>query len=233
MLQRLNFHLSHTDPLADVTPPKTPAVEPRRHALIPFFLKDFFEDDEGRFFKNIIRQQVSADQHKPWELVSLLRKNNVRVINQVAVTNVAKLQTEGRIQHADPIGEMIHISAFERRSKTVKSEKDRIVYRPDNLLAAIPFVAASYLSRAHPVDTPWATIVKPIFSWQRIRVVDWDGTPLAPSDPKHISRVFALIPAPAEIGIAAMPREMNNFILPERLDPVLAEPSDHAANTGT
>jgi hypothetical protein len=152
----------------------------------------------------------------------------VRVINQVPVTTVAKLQTEGRIQHADPIGEMIHISAFERRSKTVKSEQDQIVYQPDNLLAAIPFVAASYLSKAHPIDTPWAAIVKQIFSWQRIRVVDWDGTPLAPGDPKHVSRVFEVIPAPAEIGVTEMPREMSNFVLPDRSDPMSSEP-DHPA----
>ena len=157
----------------------------------------------------------------------------MRVINQVPVTTAAKLQTEGRIQHADPIGEMIHISAFERRSKTVKSEKDNIVYQPDNLLAAIPFIAASYLSRVHPVDTPWADIVKPIFSWQRIRVVDWDGTPLVPGDPQHISRVFAVIPRPADIGVTTMPREMSNFVLPERLDPIAAESSpDHPAHTG-
>lgn len=233
MLQRLNFHLSHTDPLAEVAPPKTPAVEPRRHALIPFFLKDFFQDDEGKIIKDSIRRQVTADQHKSWELVSLLRKNNVRVINQVPVTTAAKLQTEGRIQHADPIGEMIHISAFERRNKTVKSEKDDIVYQPDNLLAAIPFIAASYLSKAHPIDTPWVHIVKPIFAWQRIRVVDWDGTPLAPGDPKHISRVFEMIPTPADIGITKMPREMDNFVLPDRPDPILTEqPPDHPAGSG-
>ena len=155
------------------------------------------------------------------------------ISNQVPVTTAGKLQTEGRVQHADPIGEMIHISAFERRNKSVKSEKDDIVYRPDNLLAAIPFIAASYLSKAHPVDTPWANIVKPIFSWQRIRVVDWDGTPLAPGDPRHISRVFEVIPSPADIGVTRMPREMNNFILPEKPDPILAEPPpDHPAGTG-
>jgi uncharacterized protein (DUF2235 family) len=214
MLQRLNHHIASTDPLADTTPPQKPTIEPRRRAPIPFFGRDFFDDDGCLVLKKQIRDRFNADQHKPWELVSLLRPNNVRVINQVPVADVGRLEAKGRIQHADPIGEMIHVSAFDRLLKAIKVENKSRIYRPDNLIAAIPFVAASYLKRGQAADTPWAAIVEPIFSWQRIFVVDWDGTPLDRDKPDHVRRVFEIIPKPDTIGVTVMPPEMKKFVFP-------------------
>lgn len=214
MLQRLNHHIVARPPLADAPPPVTPTIAPRRQAPIPFFGKDFYDDEAATMIKNRIIQQVTADQHKPWEVVSLLRRNNLRVINQVPVANAGRLAAKGRIQHADPIGEMIHVSAFDRLMKQIRIEKATRRYFPANLIAAIPFVAASYVKRGHPVDAEWERIVAPIFSWQRIYLVDWNGTPLSPGDPAHVRRAFEILPKPAAIEIDAMPPEMKKFILP-------------------
>jgi len=214
MLQRLNHHIATSDPLADPTPPQALAIEPQRRAKIPFFATDFFNSDVDLVIKDRIRRQFIADQHKPWELVSLLRPDNVRVINQVPVASAGSRETQGRIQHADPIGEMIHVSAFERLLKEIKVERKSAAYRPDNLVAAIPFVAASYLRRDKPADTPWADIVKPIFSWQRIFVVDWDGTPLGRDKEDEVRRAFEIIPRPDALGVTVMPQEMRKFVLP-------------------
>jgi hypothetical protein len=145
--------------------------------------------------------------------VSWLRPKNQRVINQVPVARAGKLSVKGRIQHADPIREMIHISAFERLKKPIRIETKAAEYWPANLLAAIPFVAASYLRRQRDVATPWADVVKRIFTWQRIYVVDWDGMPLDPDKADDAKRVFDVIPKPQDIGVTTMPPEMENFVL--------------------
>jgi hypothetical protein len=105
---------------------------------------------------------------------------------------------------------MIHVSAFERLSKST-------AYRPGNLLAAIPFIAASYWRTSHNLDTAWKPpLIGAIFSWQRIYVVDWDGVPLDPANADHARRVFEIIPTPEQIGVIAMPPEMENFLIPQR-----------------
>jgi uncharacterized protein (DUF2235 family) len=218
MIQRLNCHLANTEPLADVTPPKQPAIEPRRKATIPFFEVSFFEGGTYDDVKQVIRDQVSADQHSPWALARLVRPNNSRVINQLPIEASKKLQAKGRIQHADPIGEMIHVSAFERLKSAA--------YRPGNLLAAIPFIAASYWRTSHNLDTAWKPpLIGAIFSWQRIYVVDWEGVPLDPANADHARRVFEIIPTPEQIGVTAMPPEMENFLIPQKTATAVTAPA--------
>ncbi len=213
MIQRLNQHIASTEPLANNELSPRPTIEPRRHAPIPFFVTDFFDPGgSGLLVKERIRQQITAPQHKPWEVVSVFRQDNVRVINQLPVLSVGRLQTEGRIQHADPIGEMIHVSAFERLKKQVEREGKEITYWPANLLAAIPFVAASYLKAGNEANTPWP-FLKQIFSWQRIYVVDWDGFPLSREKPEHVRRAFEIIPPPEMLKMTAMPPEMRKYLL--------------------
>ncbi len=229
MLQRLNYHLGRTQPLADLTPPREPAIEPRRNAPIPFFVRDFFE-------KGVIRDEVkalcTADQHSPWGWADRVRPRNARVINQLPIEAAKDLQAKGRIQHADPIGEMIHISAFARLLKKIKVEGSSRVYRPRNLLAAIPFVAATYYRKRYQIDTPWKDFVVSIFSWQHIRVIDWDGMPLDPADPKQAARVLTdILPKPADIGVTEMPPEMEAFKIPPAPTPDLSTPEPQAPVT--
>ena len=138
------------------------------------------------------------------------------MINQLPIGSEKHLQAKGRIQHADPIGEMVHVSAFERLLQQIKVERKSAVYRPPNLLAAIPFIAASYLRKSHAIATPWEPFVGPIFSWQRIYLVDWDGRPLDPANADDARRVFEILPAPDKIGVTAMPAEMSDFLIPQK-----------------
>jgi uncharacterized protein (DUF2235 family) len=230
MMQRLNYHLAKTAPLADAPPPQQPTIEPRRQAPIPFFLKEFFEGPNDERIKDGVRQLAEADQHSPWGWARKLRRNNARVINQLPIEAEKKLQAKGRIQHADPIGEMIHISALERLFKKIKVEGSPEDYRPRNLVAAIPFIAASYWRTAHNLDTPWKPpLIGPIFSWKRIYVVDWDGMPLDAGNATHARRVFDMIPAPDTLGVKAMPPEMKNFLIPQRAVAVSASPASQPA----
>jgi hypothetical protein len=177
---------------------------------------------EGKGQSQIVKQQIKdmslADQHSPWgKLASAFRANNSRVINQMPVEASKRLQAKGRIQHADPIGEMIHISAFERLFKPIKIETSGADYKPDNLVAAIPFIAASYWHKAHNLDSPWKPpLIDTIFSWKRIYMVDWDGNPFDPENPDHCRRVFDVLPAPDKIGVYEMPPEMKNFVIPRK-----------------
>jgi hypothetical protein len=226
MLQRLNHHLAKTLPLADVKPPHEPAIEPRRNAPIPFFVRDFFE-------KGVIRDEMKAlclaDQHSPWGWADSIRSRNARVINQLPIEAGKDLQAKGRIQHADPIGEMVHISAFERLLKEIRVENAAKVYRPHNLVDTIPFIAATYYRKRYQIDTPWKDFVASIFSWQHIRVVDWDGTPLDPADRDHAQRVLKdILPEPADIGVTEMPPEMEAFKITPAPSPDLSAPEPMA-----
>src|SRR5207244_12166822 len=105
MLQRLNYHLAKTDPLADPTPPQKPTIEPNRNARVPFFLLDFLEGEQSsEVVKQNIRDMFAADQHSPWEVVSVFRSKNSRVINQLPVEPSQTLQSRARIPQTGPSG---------------------------------------------------------------------------------------------------------------------------------
>jgi uncharacterized protein (DUF2235 family) len=216
MLQRLNHHITAREPFGGASPPVTPTIEPKRRAPIPFYEKDFFADTTWTKVLERISKLVDADQHKPWEVVSsaLGRPDNHRIINQVPLASAGQHAVPGRVPHADPIGEMIHVSALERLNREIKIEKKTTAYSPTNLVGAIPFIAASYLGHDASIDADWAKIVGPIFSWRHILVVNWDGTPLLPTEPDHVREVSKLLPKPAAIRVSAMPAEMRQFLLP-------------------
>ena len=224
MLQRLNHHLENTDPIADTTPPQPYTIEPRRRKRIPFFPKDFFEGATEDTIQKRICDVAIGDQHSPWGWARRFRRNNARVMNQLPHEPSKNLQAKGRIQHADPIGEMIHISAFERLHKSIKVETTTEVYGPCNLVAAIPFVAASYQRKSNSFATPWKSpLVEPIFEWSRIYVVGWDGMPYDPANPAHAETVLnTILPRPDEIGLTKMPAAMKPFCLPARVGPPAA-----------
>ena len=212
MIQRLNYHLVNTPSLANVDSLCDPIIAPRRDSPVPFFTRGFLT---AGAFNSAVQKQTMATQHWPWGWADKVRANNNRVVNQLPVQAKKGIQAKGRIPHADPIGEMIHIAAFERLFKEVKVEHSTVTYQPPNLLAAIPFVAATYL-RDHPIDTPWASLVAPIFAWNRIYVVGWDGIPLDPLKEDHARRVFALLPDPETLGVTEMPPAMKAALIPAR-----------------
>lgn len=90
-------------------------------------------------------------------------------------------------------------------------------YRPANLIDVMPYIAATYVRNARAA-TPWRGVVKPIFSWKELRIVDWNGDPLDPRDDAQAVRALSLLPAPADIGFTAMPAAMRHILDP-RLNP--------------
>jgi T6SS, Phospholipase effector Tle1-like, catalytic domain len=238
MLQRLQYHLANTPPLAPPAKLDT-ATPPQRNAPIPFFTEDLFSQQHGgtgTLMTDKI-QGLSYDvQHKPWALVKVVRPA-LRIINQIQLSKVDSKQAVGLVPHSDPIGEMIHLSALERMSseKPIIVDKglmlgfvDKVLnvvkpshsrYAPPNLTGIIPFIAATYL-RKHgaAIDTQWKNFVATVFSWKEIRVVDWDGRPLDPEANDDVVRVFQLLPTPEQVQISAMPPEMEIVRMPATAD---------------
>jgi hypothetical protein len=176
---------------------------------------------DGKFsIRTGFRDFAKADQHKPWAAASIVRRDAWRTINQLPVPKAKNVETAGRVAYADPIGESVHVSALERLFCKVVTDKGRVMnafgneaeYAPVNLLSAIPYLAASYLNDT--IDTPWRGIVGPIFSWKRFRIVDWNGEPLDPTNPRDVERAFELLPKPGKIGVTKMPDEMNLMLIP-------------------
>jgi uncharacterized protein (DUF2235 family) len=234
MLQRLQYHLANTPPLAAPHPSDT-ATSPQRNAPIPFFTEDLFSqqaDGTGTLMTNKIKDLSTDVQHKPWPIVKALRPA-LRIINQIQLSKVNSKQAVGLVPHSDPLGEMIHMSALERMgsNQPIITKKGRILglvdrlrnavrpsparYAPPNLAGVIPFIAATYL-RTHgaAVDTEWKTFVATVFSWREIRVVEWDGRPLDPEDKDDVERVFKILPTPAKVQVSAMPPEMKIVLMP-------------------
>jgi Uncharacterized alpha/beta hydrolase domain (DUF2235) len=221
MLQRLKHHVAKTKPIAP-----DPNVVPANYAApLPFFEQDLFDEDYR--VKDTIKEIVKSDQHKPWPIASAVRADSRRVINQIALAKSDDYQASGRVPHADPIGEMVHVAAFERLNKVAKVDKGwlmskvsatDIAYQPPNVIGVIPYIAATYLKdpvHRQQAQTAWKEIVAPIFSWLEIKVVDWNGFPLDPTTPEGVARAFQILPEPGAIGCSRMPDAMR-YVLRER-----------------
>src|ERR1700730_15872845 len=76
-----------------------------------------------------------------------------------------------RDRHADPIAEVIHISALERLGVKVPTDKREHRYQPKNLLQTLGVINANYGGGA-----AWST------AGPEIRVVSWTGDAF---DPKN------------------------------------------------
>jgi uncharacterized protein (DUF2235 family) len=222
MLQRLRYHLVNTPPRERETPPDL-AVPANVNAPIPFYTDDLFDRNEPvPILKEPIRKiALKSVQHEPGKLWRLaFWRNRRRLINQIETKDKEDV---GRIPFADPIGEMIHVSALERLKPYLagstklhwwlrRLHKEHEFYYPGNLIYIIPFIAATYLkTKAGSVQTPWKDehIIGEMFSWKQIQVADWDGRPLDPDDEKDVKRLFdEILPTPAQLKLRRMPREM-------------------------
>jgi hypothetical protein len=233
MIQRLNRFVVETKPIAEDPSDFKPTVPPNRNAPLPFYDLDLLEavnpvaagmppHGDGKFaIRTEVRDLAKADQHKPWAVASIVRRDAWRTINQLPLPKTKNVEAAGRVAYADPIGEAVHVSALERLFSKVVTDKggfmnafgNQAEYQPTNLLSTIPYLAASYLDAT--ISTPWRDVVKPIYSWRRFRIVDWNGEPLDPTNPRDVERAFELLPKPSRIGVTAMPEEMKLMLIPE------------------
>jgi len=72
-------------------------------------------------------------------------------------------------RHAEPIGEMVHVSALERLGTRVAVGPKSKIYAPKNLLEVLHFIEETYVETKRP-------------TLREIRIVDWSGHDLDPGD---------------------------------------------------
>ena len=121
-------------------------------------------------WKDVGSPWAAADQHEPRQGAYRLEDFAFRSINNLPLDGLARGQCNVCWdRHADPIGEMVHISALERLGKTVNVEGRSAPYAPANLLQAIKDIKATY-RRDRDAPPPR----------REIRVVNWSGRELEP-----------------------------------------------------
>ncbi|BAV46719.1 hypothetical protein MesoLj113a_31870 [Mesorhizobium sp. 113-1-2] len=135
---------------------------------LKFFYKDF-PIDEKHHWKEVPRASALATQHDSRTLAYKIFKPAFRSIANKPVTALRFWQQEVcRDRHADPIAEMVHVSAIERLGQMVLTDRCGHHYRPPNLLAVWQHIEATYqLPAGH---RPAGHI--------DIFIVDWDGKPV-------------------------------------------------------
>jgi hypothetical protein len=246
MLQRLKRLIVEVKPIADEPAGVTPTIPPRRNIPIPFYDADLLEPEDavaapdapwyrdGRYkYKEALKKLIAAEQHKEWAAASVVRADAVRSINQLPRPNEQSPESAGRVPFADAIGEMVHVSTLERFNKAVTVDKGKManivdkikalgatpspLYRPTSLIAVIPYIAATYL-RCHRLRPEWCDVVKPVFTWRELLVVDWSGEAFDPKVLADAERVLKLLPAPSDIGLTAMPEAMALILDPRVKD---------------
>jgi len=238
MIQRLQYHLANTPPLAAL-PRAEEVVQPQRNAPIPFFTDDLLSPPDGAehiAMTKLVQDLSFSVQHKPWAFL----KGSLeacRIINQLPLPKDIKMKAVGLVPHSDPIGEMIHVSALRRiRSDTpIVVDEGRALgvvnktlsllrppkrsdshYLPPNLTGVMPYIAATYL-RKHgaATNTQWKQLFdRFLLSWKEIRIVDWDGRPLDPDVKEDVVRAFELLPTPEAVQVSNMPSEMESHLVP-------------------
>jgi Uncharacterized alpha/beta hydrolase domain (DUF2235) len=98
-----------------------------------------------------------------------------------------KEQCLGYDRHAEPIGEMVHISALHRYGEIVSilgfGEPGTVgKYRPRGLRSVLPFIGKAYKELSAPTSDKFANLL----------VVNWDGDPI-PTDPCGCEKVRKLL----------------------------------------
>ncbi len=129
-------------------------------------------------------QWAGARQHEPRVGLYRIEPFSYRAISNYPVTALAAFeQAVSYDRHAEPIGEMVHVSALERLGARIEAGDKSEVYAPKNLLRVLDVIEETYshAERKQP-------------ALRDIRVVDWSGCDL---DPKKDEAVVAGIMAAA------------------------------------
>jgi hypothetical protein len=156
-------------------------------------LKHHFEDFpcDAWAQRRVDSEWSLARHHDPRRSYYKLFPEAYRAISNYAIGSLARRQVEvSRDRHAEPIAEMVHISAIERLGQTVEVEDQKRVYSPHNLIAVLPRIEQTYTGQdAATNDT------------HGVLIVGWDGQPLAPKKaPDYRVAMEALAAARKRLG---------------------------------
>jgi hypothetical protein len=193
-------------------------------------------------FKAGLRDLVTCEQHKPWAAASVVRPDALRIINQLLLPSQGSAETSGRVAYADPLGEAVHICVLKRFGKTIAIDKNKAMnlvdkinvfksppqYRPENLIAVIPYIAATYL-RHHRINDEWCKVVQPVFTWKELSVVGWNGLAFDPEKKADVECVLKLLPSPEAIKLTRMLPAMEAVLDPRVKDWPYPPPSRSTA----
>ena len=151
----------------------------RLNALCPGF-----PADRQKAWKHVDKAWSLAPQHEArtfvWQGLMACERAIANHPPKVSRWNYECVGNHDR--HAEPLAEMLHVSAIERLGCEAMTDDDGNVYRPRNLMAVFDSLCATY------DFVPG--LAKPGFD---IRIVDWDGHDLAPFKPTERQRAVELL----------------------------------------
>jgi uncharacterized protein (DUF2235 family) len=134
---------------------------------------------------------VAAAQHETRHRLYRLMPLTLRSIGNYPIGNLHGFQCNGCYdRHAVPMWEKVHISSLQRLGETVEVRNLQVGlmrrYLPQNLIAALPFIRATYHGKGPGVSTgvPYD-----------IRIVLWSGRELDPARKSHCRVALALVQA--------------------------------------
>lgn len=111
-----------------------------------------------------------APHHEPRASYYRLFPTAFRAISNYEIDRLRHRQVEvSRDRHADPIGEMIHISVLERLGQKVEIQNIKRRYAPVNLIAVLPRIQETYTQNRASSDQ------------HDLLIVDWNGKPIVPA----------------------------------------------------
>lgn len=135
-------------------------------------------------WKTIDNQWALAPQHQSRKRFFKLLPSAIRSIGNYE-PQTRKWRHEHSVcrdRHAQPIGEIVHISALERLGQAVSAEHGTRKYQPLNLVSVLDHIESAY--RPGPA---------PPSSHPALRVVDWTGEVFDPGSPAHQAAVTNII----------------------------------------
>ena len=117
-------------------------------------------------WRSVDAQWASAPQHEARVGPYCLEPFSYRSISNYPITGLRFWEKNVSYdRHAEPIGEMVHVSALERLGTPVAVGAKTEIYAPKNLLQVLDFVAHTYAETKPP-------------NLREIRIVDWSGDDL-------------------------------------------------------
>ncbi len=135
-------------------------------------------------WKNVGTQWSGSRQHEMWRGIYTVLPFSLRSISNYPLNGLASdMKDVSYDRHADPIAEMVHVSALERIGLRVEIDAGsgvvmKTLYGPKNLMDVLHIIKDTYQ------DASFA---------HGIRVVKWDGAEFDPIEPDDCKSVLSIV----------------------------------------
>ncbi|TPN00434.1 DUF2235 domain-containing protein [Mesorhizobium sp. B2-3-3] len=123
-----------------------------------------------------------APHHNSRSLPFRFMPSALRVINNSSALRGRAFETiVCQDRNADPIGEMVHVSALNRLGARIYNGEVMSEYYPANLIASLKAIEATY------------GLSQKTSGRYDLLVVDWSGVPMDPKNPRDVSKIRILL----------------------------------------